>query len=107
MARGTDQCGGETSSAGMANENGNSTRPMRLPRGRQTPKICADGPKSSRLAASVNPESSSLARRLNVCDFGVPVDNSGQSEYKERCYSIRCIYILTIYILTKYDDRLT
>ena len=65
-----------------------SAAPMRPPRGLQTPKISADGPKSSRLADLVNPESSSLARRFNVCDFGVIVDNSAQASLITKKHAI-------------------
>ena len=51
MARGTDQCGGETSSTNIINEYGNlalacGAAPTRLPRGMQTLEASANGPRS-------------------------------------------------------------
>ena len=55
MARGTDRCGGGTSSAGISKEYGNQTLASRLPRGclvgDRRPRHFADGPKYGWLAA--------------------------------------------------------
>ena len=90
MAHRTDQCGGETSSAGMVNEHGSLTLAVRLPCGclvgNRRPIFSAYGSKYSPLAASMNLESASLMRRFIVCDFalvGVSVDKLCQSEYRD------------------------
>ncbi len=93
MARGTDQCGGETSSTNIIDWYGDFTLAVPLPRGClagcRRPRVLQTVRGVGQLAASVNAESTSLARRLNASDFGpmeVSVDNPVQSEYGDTRY---------------------
>ena len=90
---GTDQRGGEISSAGVIDESENLPRGAafaRLPRGLQTPRSFTDGSEPGQLTAPMNPESTltsatrhsgrSNARVFGLMGPGVSADCPGQSE---------------------------